>query len=304
MNVEHSFFLNDCIPSTVDKHIFIEKLSATIIEFNKLLEKDIKVARGIVTHKQPSLCEYNGGYNLHDAIDSIEDRSTKNLAYSLFLRFPIGRPHFDDDFEELMTSSFGYTIKGERFDALNLAIVWKNGGFIMSPAISEQLATDIIEISVNATNDSLKVPNLYGSEINTTAIVEVITKRNQVNLNIFELFLSLFEQPKYTNQFHKDFNNLSQNSKEMIISHFEEAKLRKLPTHFSSDGDLIKDVSPDKKKCNVFELRVRKDKELRVYFNESGNNMYFASIGFKNNNQQDQDIKYAHIALYKLILTN
>lgn len=303
MNLEHLFFLNDCIPKQVDKHTFLNKLINSVVEFNKLLEKNINVARGIVTHMPPYLCEYGDGFNLQQVLDLIDDKSTKDLAYSLFLKFPIGKPHYNDDYEELIAASYCLLLGEEKFDATNLAIVQKNCGFLLSPAVVDELMTDTVKISVDSSLD-LELSNLFGKEINTLTIEEIILSLNQVNLELFEKFLSIFDKPVYCKQFRKDFDNLSIISKNLIISHFEDAIKRELVTNFSADGDLIKDVTPQKAKCHVFELRVRKEKELRIYFNESDGKMFFASIGFKNNNQQSQDIKFASKALNKLTLTN
>ena len=304
MSEKHLFFLNDCIPSTVDKHLLAETLSNSLIEFNKLIEMDIDVARGVVTHKQPSLCNYYGDdYNLQDLIDLLKDRTLRDLAYSFFLRFPIGKPYFDDDLEELLTEKYITKVEHEEFDALNLAIVQKNDGFSLSPAVSEDLKVDQINI-INEAGSEFSVSNLFGEELNTEIIRNIIIERNKIDLDLFERFLTVFDNPIYSKQFKKDFECLSINSKQLVITHFDQAAKRKLPSKFSADGDLIKDVTPDKKKCDVFELRVRKDKELRIYFNESNGSVFFAGIGFKNNNQQDQDIKSAHSSIYKLILIN
>lgn len=303
MSLSHLFFFNDCIPK-VENNVFVEKLVVTLIEFNELLKKDIQVARGIVTHLQPSLCYFGENYNLQDAINLINDKSTRDLAYSLFIRFPVGKPHFNDDYEELINESYEFPIKEKIFDALNLAIVNLNNGYIFSLALAEELCSDKLEIFVKNTSGKVELPNIFGEKNNTKAIQEIIEERNRLNLEIFEQLLGLFKVSCYSNQFRKDFDNLSETSKKLIISHFKDAKSRNLPTNFAADGDLIKDVSPVKKKCDVFELRVFKGKALRVYFSEVGDRVYLSNIGFKNNNQQDQDIKNAHTTLYRLILIN
>lgn len=112
MSEKHLFFLNDCIPSTIEKYLFVDMLSNSLIEFNKLIEMDIDVSRGIVTHKQPLLCKYNDDqYNLQDLIDLIEDKTLRRLAYSFFLRFPIGEPYYDDSSEELLTEKYLVTVE-------------------------------------------------------------------------------------------------------------------------------------------------------------------------------------------------
>jgi len=73
---------------------------------------------------------------------------------------------------------------------------------------------------------------------------------------------------------------------------------------FYPDTHIIKDVTPEKSRCNVYELRVYTPTALRVYFNESHGKVYMASIEKKSNPNQTKDIQKAHNLLNKLILTN
>ena len=294
------FYFNDCIPQHDNIASFTELLHFTVTEYNELLKAEI-VERGIVTHIQASDCYYGNSFSLQQVIDGIPDKTMRDLAYSFFGRFPIGLPHFDDNDETLIVNSYKSQVNEEDFNAINLAIVAKNNGFLFTVPVNSKLRVD--EISILENDTELKIPNLYGDRINTERINEIIKLRNRDKLETFERLID-FLGAKYSKQFKKEFEDLSQSSQILIIEHFEEAKSRNMPNPFGTDGALIKDVTPSKPKCDVFELRVFKERALRVYFNVSEKGMFISNIGFKNNNQQDQDIKQAHTILYKLILTS
>lgn len=299
----HLFYFNDCIPAIENQVSFSEKLAITIEEFNELLKKDIGVQRGVVTHDLPAQCYYGAKYSLKEAIDNIQDKARRDLAYAFFTAFPVGKPHFDDSDETLITESYSYSLNDQKFDATNLAIVEKNNGFLFTVATGAALCIDRISVDVTNRDQALQIPNLFGYKPNTTFIEGAIQRNNRERLNVFDRLIKTLNA-RYTKQFKKEFNDLASVSQQLIIDHFEEAKGRtSVPTSYGADGDLIKEVTPSKSKFNVLELRVFKERALRIYFTESSRGVILASIGFKNNNQQDQDIIQAHKILSKFILT-
>jgi len=301
MNV---FFFNDCIPVHDNLASFSLKLKDIIQKFGKLLDENIDISRGVVTHAESSLCYYGNSFNLKQAIDSINDKSSRDLAYSLFLRFPIGTPNFDDSGDDLLLNSYQCSVGIQKFDAINLAIVEKNGGYLFTPAVDEKLSEDEIHFIVNQTEEKKNLPNFFGGDKNYDNIFKLISSRNLSKLKKFDKLISSLDA-RYSKQFKKDFDGLSEISQQQIIDHFEDARARLgIFSLYSSDGQLIKDVTPSKPKCQVSELRIFKERAMRIYFNETNERIYLGSIGLKNNNQQDQDIKQAHNILYKLILTS
>lgn len=117
----------------------------------------------------------------------------------------------------------------------------------------------------------------------------------------FDKLLFLLGTCHYVQSFKKDFLSLSKDAQISIIEEFEKSKNRQLITPFYPDTKIIKDVSPDKNRCKVMELRVYTPIALRVYFNESQGRVYLASIEQKSNPDQNEDIKSAHNILHNLI---
>lgn len=299
----HSFYFNDCIPKCDNPVLFSEKLSLVVKQFSELLNKNINIERGIVTHKQPSQCSHGDGFSLKDTIELINDKSIRNFAYSLFTKFPIGLPYFDDRDDSFIYDVYECQVGGESFDGINLAIVARNSGYLFTVPVHKELESNEIQVLVKGSNEILRLPNLFG-EINNAEVIEnLIKERNLTKLAKLDQLVEILGA-KLSKVFEKDFSSLDDSSQGEIIDHFLAAKKRGMVSFYSADGDLIKDVTPTKNKCSVFELRVRKGRELRVYFNETGEKTFLASIGYKNNNQQDQNIIQAHNILYKLILVN
>ena len=85
----HKFYFNDCLPSCSNQHEFIDCLSNTLIEFNKLTNEDLNIEKAIVTEKLPSALFLGNTYSLEDTISKIHDRSLKRLAFSYFQKYPI-----------------------------------------------------------------------------------------------------------------------------------------------------------------------------------------------------------------------
>lgn len=90
--------------------------------------------------------------------------------------------------------------------------------------------------------------------------------------------------------FAKEFLQLSQSCQDSIIELFQRAKGRSLVTPFYPDTKIVSDVSQDKFSFHVRELRVYTPVALRVYFHEAENMVYLGGISFKSSPNQSQDI--------------
>jgi len=299
----HQFYFNDCIPVLNNQVSFTEYLCLTIIEFNKLLKKDIDVVRAIITHTPPAESYYGNTYNLKEAIENISDRQRRDLAYSLFVRYPIGL-HFDDTDDTFISEQYKCTIGSDEFNAINLAIVAKSEGFLFTVGINEFVSINPIYVTINNSEQILTLPNLFGNVHNTEEIEAVIRYKNAAQLNSFNQLIASMGECRFSLQFKKAFNALSLDLQKTIYVHFEYARNRKMHTPYYPDDKIIKDITLAKSKCTVYELRIMSPVGLRIYFSVLGEKVFLGSIGFKNNNQQDQDIRQAHNILYRLILTS
>lgn len=299
----HLFYFNECIPKSNNLVLFTKHLCTTLNEFNILLENNINIERGIVTHDDPAQCLVVDGYTLKDVIDNISDKDTRTLAYSLFSRYPIGLPYFDDSNEELISKSFEFLLEDNAYDATNLAIISYNNGYLFSLPLVPSLKKNLLQVAIRENDEKLEISNLYGFDSNTNWIRDVITNKNYSLLANYDRVVAITNGIP-AKSFERDFRTLDEASQLLIIKCFEEAVNRKLSTPFCPDGDLIKDVTSEKAKrgnYDVYELRVMKGRSLRVYFSEAKGKVLLSSIGFKNNNQQDQDIDNAHKVIKKML---
>lgn len=113
--------------------------------------------------------------------------------------------------------------------------------------------------------------------------------------------LDSLETSVLSQRFEKDFHSLDIAVQESIINYFDKARKRGLATPFYPDTKIIKDVTPDKSKVKVMELRVYQPVALRVYFSEYNGKVLVGNIEQKSNPNQSDDIKAAHKILEKLI---
>lgn len=305
----HRFYFNDCLPVCSNQHEFISCLEKTLIEFNKLASEDINIEKAIITEKLPSAMLLGNRYSLEDSINKISDTSLKRLAFYYFQKYPIDA-YFsleDDVIDRLLTLNYGVNINKRSFIAINLAMVHQNNGFVFTTALHDDLKQHLLclkpHLSLKVEEPNLEIHNLFGEEGNTRIIREKIVSLNNLNLSNIENLKQVLGDFIFSSKFERDFSGLSDAEQTSIIDDFKKAKERKLLSPFYPDTKIIKDVTPDKPKCNVYELRVYTPTALRVYFNEYNGKVFVASIGFKGSTKQSEDIKKAHTTLNKIILT-
>lgn len=301
----HKFYFNDCLPSCSNQHEFIDCLSNTLIEFNKLTNEDLNIEKAIVTEKLPSALFLGNTYSLEDTISKIHDRSLKRLAFSYFQKYPIDA-YFsleDEVIDKLLTIDYCLPINKYNHSALNLAMVREKDGFIFTVALHDDLKKHTLCLKPQKEVPDLAIDNLFGDKDNTQIIRTKITDLNAVNLSNEERLKLVLGNYVFSTNFEKDFSRLNAAEQISIIDDLEKAKSRGLLSPFYPDTKIIKDVTPDKAKCSVYELRVYSPTALRVYFNEYNDKVFVSNIGIKSSTDQNKDIKKAHDTLNKLILT-
>ncbi len=285
------FYFNDCIYSNLDKYIILDMLKNTLLEYKNVKEKVKENIDGIVTNNEPSkIILNNSNFTLKDCITSLPDRDLRNNAFSLFRKY-----HYDNFFAfDFELKNYTIEINNSISDALFIAITDINNGILFTIPTFTCLKQNILEI--NADNyDILKVFNLYGNKENTEFIINLISKQILESLPNFEKFISTIGDCKYSDKFEKSFKELPLNMQETLILSFQKAIDRKGNTKFYADEDLIKDVTPSSSKYKTYELRIFNPMALRIYFNESSNFTFLASIEKKPNPKvQDNDIVTAN----------
>ncbi|MDZ7877620.1 MAG: hypothetical protein U5L45_08115 [Saprospiraceae bacterium] len=300
-----TFYFNDCLPPCANQHEFIGCLSDTLIEFNKLVDKNWGVEKVIVTEKLPSKLSFGNAYTLENTLNGIIDRDLKRLAFSYFNKYPVDL-YFkleDEPVEKIFNCNYSLNINGYNYDALNVAMVAEKGGFLFTVGLHTALKQNSFELIGEVNCKILEIHNLYGASENTAIIETKIEHLYLESLSNIDKLKRILGDYVFSTNFEKDFSKLNPMEQVSIVEDFEKARRRGLLSPFYPDTKIIKEVTPDKPKCKVSELRVYSPTALRVYFNESNNKVFVSSIGFKSNTDQNEDIKKAHSTLNKLILT-
>jgi len=258
------------------------------------LKKQNSYVDGIVTSDLPSNIKMNEkGFTIKDCILSL-DKETKNYAISLFRKYPF------DNFYEIKDeyyNNFYFKVNEKKIDAIYLSIVGYENGILFTLPIIKEFKNNFLTLNSDD-NSKIKVLNLYGKKENSEFIINYISKQIQNTLPNFEKFISIIGNCKYSDKFEKSFKELPLNAQENVIIFFQKAIDRNGNTKFYADDDLIKDVTPSSSKYKTYELRIFKPMALRIYFNESSNFTYLASIEKKPNPKvQNNDIITANIEI-------
>jgi putative component of toxin-antitoxin plasmid stabilization module len=302
----HRFYFNECLPEGISQPIFIDRLSSTLHHFNNLLEQNIDIEPAIVTHQLPSACTYDyegNEYSLLNVIEQLHNDELRKFAFFVFNRYPIGS-YFDDTDESLIAEDWIITVDGEELNAINLAIVGLNEGIAFSVPLARELENNPLSIRDIISERTKNVWNLFGEQNNTNKLAKILIGINVAKLATLDQLKALLVDSVLSMQFERDFSFLTSAEQQSVIDDFQHAIDRQLITRFYPDLRNVKDVTPQKNKCSVYELRVYRPSAIRIYFNESGAKVYLASIGYKNQQNQDAEILAAHNTLYKMIITN
>jgi putative component of toxin-antitoxin plasmid stabilization module len=302
----HRFYFNECLPSNDDLHRFVDLLSTTVLEFDSLKKACSSISPEVVTEKLTSSMIVCGQYSLAEILQKIENRDLRTIAFSIFDKsYPIN-VHFKEDetmIDDIWRHKYQLVHGEEVSDATNLAIVAKNNGLLFSVPLHKSLAADTVNLQSSLSQDTtLSLVNLYGSAINTHYVSKHVRDIDALSLTKLEQLQHILGQYRFTSTFEKDFRSLSSAEQESIIEHFTRAKARHLITPFQSDNSLIKDVTPQNGKLNVFELRIFHPTALRVYFHEHEGTIFIAGVEHKSNPDQNSDIIKAAKILYRLTL--
>lgn len=308
----HKFFFNsECLPKHNNLIEFRGLFSETLRAYHHLVTKGnedtidkkgiLKISAGIITEKIPSELNLGKDYSLNTVIDTIEDKELKTLAYSYFLKYPIDSHlnNIEEDCEKMLDAEYTVSIGDTSFPILYLAFVASNSSFAFTVPLHNDLKKDYLVLKSTTACD-LSLDNLFdNSTTNIAYIIQRIKVLNSQSLSLFEKLLDLLNQPRYEKNFEKSFEKLSIKEQESIVRKFEDSIKQDSITY--PDDNTVKNVTPSKSKCTVFELRVFSPTALRVYFNTTEEIVYLGSIEHKSNSDQNSDIKKAHDILYNLI---
>jgi putative component of toxin-antitoxin plasmid stabilization module len=300
-----SFYFNECFPPDEGYHKVTKQLMATLKEFNVLLQKEIGIYPAIVTEKLPSDIKLGSEGNLQKVLERIPNLELRNLAFSLFIKYPI-HSHFelgDDIVEDLLKNSYSLTVGEMLYDALNLLITYHNDGFLFTTATHKDLSKNQLTCKSSTGGKDINVDSLFGEENNTKYIEEQIKLRETASKSLWDQLIATLDDCRFNNSFKRAFEGLRDIEKISIITAFREAINRNLSSRFYPDTKHIADVTPQSPKQVVYELRIYTPTAIRVYFMEQGNTVFVGKIGLKSSPNQSLDIKQADLIINKLVLT-
>jgi len=301
----YKFCFNDCIPKNAVKYDLVACLSNTLREYNSVLKKFPKDIEGIITANETnSILLNNDNFTLFDCISKL-DHSTKRIAFNAFRKYPIEHNYENIDVDLLLAGEYVLHINNIKHNAINAKIVSINNGVLFSLGLHNDLRRNTLNIYDNQ-NDITIVNNLFGELANTEFIIQKINQSIVDKLGNYKKLLTLLDTCLVSDRFKNGFEGISAIMQVAIIDHFQSAIKRMGKTRFYPDGDLIKNVTPEKElSINLFELRLFKPVAYRIYFYEEGSKVYLASVERKPASKvQDNDIKSAISTIKQLMKTN
>ncbi|OQX93053.1 MAG: hypothetical protein B6I17_04515 [Tenericutes bacterium 4572_104] len=302
----HNFFYNsECSPKCDNIHEATRLFSNTLTEFKKLFDDQcLNCQMGLITQDFASNIKLSESLNLFNVVENLADQPLKRFAFSQLKKYPFENYIDIEKDESLLDCDYKISIGDCKYSALYLSFFAKKNGFLFSTALHDDLKQNTLPIvSTNGAADMV-IDNLYGETANTAYIKSLMEALNFEQLSLYDRLKVILGKYIFSTAFERDYQNLTNAEQQAIVELFERAKHRNLITPFYPDTHIIKDVSPEKNRCNVYELRVYTPTALRVYFNESHGKIYVANIEKKSNPNQTKDIQKAHNVLNRLILTN
>jgi hypothetical protein len=300
--MEKFYFNNECLIGVFTKKDFDISFKNTLEQFKEVIEKP-NVAKGIVTEKLPSLLKLTDSYTLLDAIDNIQDKALKRLAFYYFRRYPIDED-VDIDDESLFEKNYSIKLGDDTVETFYLPYISIAKGYLFTIQIHDDLKSHQLElIENNDFSNKLKIDNLYGEVENTIVINLIIDEVGKVKLSTLEKVKSIIDEVKSTKSFDRDFLKLSLIEQESILTLFETVKKENYLFPIKPDKHKIKEVTLDKTTINIYELRVFNPKALRVYFSFHKKVLLIGLLGTKSSGNQDNDIATAEQRLVNLYNT-
>ncbi len=300
--MEKFYFNNECLSGVFTKNEFDISFKKTLEQFKEVVEKP-NVAKGIVTEKLPSLLKLTDSYTLLDAIDNIQDKALKRLAFYYFRRYPIDED-VDIDDESLFEKNYSIKLGDDTVETFYLPYISIAKGYLFTLQIHDDLKAHQLElIENNDSADKLLINNLYGEVDNTKIVTSIIEEVGTVKLSTLEKVKSIIEEVKSLKSFDRDFFKLSVIEQESVLTLLETVKKENYLFPIKPDNDKIKEVTLDKTTIEIYELRIFNPKALRVYFSFNGKVLLFGLLGSKSSGNQGNDIKTAEQRLVNLYNT-
>lgn len=295
------FYLNECLGGDFACQDLADALAKVVLAFASLAKKQkLHVEKGRILEKEPNKIVL-GGEKLSDILKCLHDRETKRLFYSYTLNYPVEDFFAATNVDELLQANYVF----ENNDATNMVIVGKNGGTLLTFPVSDAVRQDWLTAkSDNQGFKDVRVLNLHGySHNNEKAVGDELFRRNyaKVPCNINKLEY-LAPRVIMSESFKKRFADAPLEHKRSIFERIDEVLANNLLQPLQCNGTMIKHVAE-----HVAELRIVNPVDIRVYFHEKDDTLYFAKMALKSEyvgkNAQDQDIQKSE-EIIQLLMKN
>lgn len=293
------FYLNECLGGGFACQDLADALEKVVLAFASLAKKpNMHVDKGWTLEKEPKKTVL-GGKKLLDIVQCLQNREIKRLFYSYTLNYPVEDFFKATNVDELLEANYGF----ENEDATNMVIVGKNHGTLLTLPVTDALRQDWLTArSDNQGFEDVQVLNLHGyNPENATAVENELLKRNYdkapCDISKLEFLAPHVVMP---DSFKKRFEIAPLEHKKYIFERIDEVLNNNLLQPLRCNGTMIKHVAE-----HVAELRIVNPVDIRVYFHEDGDTLYFAKMALKSEyvskNAQDKDIEKAEEIIQKLM---
>lgn len=299
----YHFCFNDCIPNTASKLSLTQCLEQTLTEYNDVKKTHPTEVDGIITCN--SILKFNlnqENCSLADCVALINNKDLRTLAYRVFSKYPIEEYYSEINDDDLLAKEYAITISGTNHTAINPVIVSRNNGVLFTLGLHNDLRKNVLTVFSNTTS-TIDVNNLYGLEVNTAYIKNLIKQSISDKLENFDKLLELIGANTCSSRFVSGFKDASSQVQVSVLTHIQAAIDRNGSSNFFPDGGLIKDVTPARFDYRVFELRIFSPVAYRVYFYETTDKVYLALIEKKPaEKKQSTHITAAASSIEQMIL--
>ena len=285
------FYLNDCLGG---KSFECSELAAGMVMVVKAFSyiannSKLAVDKGWVLEKDPVNMKL-GGVALQKIVNNMRDRDCRRLFYIYSIHHPIHNYFHTTDDELLLEADYKFC----GADATNIAIACQNSGILLSLPVSDELRVNMLSIIPKKEGyKKMTISNMHGEGGENIKYIErVLLDRNYQVANGLAKLECLAPHVCFSSVFKDGFANLTSNDIKSIFDRIDEARKAGMLQPLVCNGTIIKHVAP-----HVAELRIVNPVDIRVYFHELDDIIYFAKVEFKstykNRNDQDADIEYA-----------
>ena len=295
----NQFYLNDCLGSGL---FSAADLSAGMMKVVKAFTRlarisKLNIDKGWVLEKEPAKMVM-GGVPLQEIVNNMRDKECRRLFFAYCVHHPIHKYFPQMDVDALLEAK--YTFDGA--DATNIVIAHQNHGILLSLPVSDMLKTDSLIILPGKNGyEPLTVLNMHGNSPDNEKFIE--RKLLDINYQVSDGLAKLdCLAPKvfFSPMFKKRFDDLTTNDKRSIFDRLDEARQGNMLQPLTCNGTVIRHVAP-----HVAELRIVNPVDIRVYFHDSGEAIYFAKVeyksAYKNNGDQNADIEHSERIIVEMM---